>query len=67
MCPNAECQILICPDCGEEFVFTVEAQKFFERRGIGGAPKWCRSCFVEKKRAHRRIHAQNNSLKKDAY
>ena len=61
MCSNAECQILICPTCGEEFVFTADAQKFFERHGIDGAPKWCRSCFVEKKRARRRIHGKKDS------
>jgi hypothetical protein len=64
MCSNAECQILICLACGEEFVFTAEAQEFFEQRGIDGAPKWCRSCFVERKRAGRRLHGRNDSSEK---
>jgi hypothetical protein len=63
---NAECQILICPTCGEEFVFTADAQKFFEKRGIDGAPKWCRSCFVEKKRAGRQIQGKKHSPEQSA-
>ena len=37
-------QILICVDCGEEFVFPVSAQEYFEERGYANNPKRCKSC-----------------------
>ncbi len=38
-------KILICVDCGEEFVFTASAQQYFADRGITGDPKRCRNCY----------------------
>ena len=39
--------ILICVDCGEEFVFTASAQKYFAERGFTDPPKRCKSCYME--------------------
>jgi hypothetical protein len=37
--------ILVCVDCGEEFVFTASAQKYFAERGFIDPPKRCRTCY----------------------
>lgn len=37
--------ILVCVDCGEEFVFTASAQKYFADRGFIDPPKRCKSCY----------------------
>jgi hypothetical protein len=39
--------ILICVDCGEEFVFTASAQKYFAERGFTDPPKRCKACYNE--------------------
>ena len=39
--------ILICVDCGEEFVFTASAQQYFAERGFTEPPKRCKSCYNE--------------------
>ena len=39
--------ILICVDCGEEFVFTASAQEYFAERGFTDPPKRCKSCYNE--------------------
>ena len=38
--------ILVCVDCGEEFVFTASAQKYFADRGFVDPPKRCKSCYT---------------------
>ena len=43
-------RILICVDCGEEFVFTASAQEYFEDRGFQHSPKRCKSCHSKHKR-----------------
>lgn len=39
--------ILICVDCGEEFVFTASAQQYFAERGFMEPPKRCKFCYNE--------------------
>ena len=39
--------ILICVDCGEEFVFTASAQQYFAERGFLEPPKRCKFCYNE--------------------
>lgn len=48
-------KILICADCGEEFVFTASAQEYFEERGFRKAPRRCRFCHS----LHRKERQQN--------
>jgi hypothetical protein len=36
-----ETKILICADCGEEFVFTIKAQEYFAEKGYTEDPKLC--------------------------
>lgn len=48
-----EARILICSDCNEEFVFTVEAQEYFAERGYVDDPLMCKHCFTRSKRDKR--------------
>ena len=49
-------QVLVCVDCGEEFVFPVSAQEYFEEQGYNQSPKRCKSCHSKLKRARRVAH-----------
>jgi hypothetical protein len=48
-----EPRVLICSDCGEEFVFTAAAQQYFIERGFTDDPKRCKSCHTGYKRNQR--------------
>ena len=56
-------KILICADCGEEFVFTVAAQEYFAEKGYTEDPKLCKTCYMQRKREKksydRNGHAQS--------
>ncbi|MBN2226603.1 MAG: zinc-ribbon domain-containing protein [candidate division Zixibacteria bacterium] len=45
-----EPKILICEDCGEEFVFTAQAQEYFADKGYTEEPKRCKHCYMKYKR-----------------
>ena len=45
-----EVKILICAECGEEFVFTVAAQEYFAEKGYTEDPKLCKTCYMHRKR-----------------
>ena len=45
-----EDKMLICRDCGREFVFTAGEQEFFSERGFENEPRRCGEC----RRARRR-------------
>jgi hypothetical protein len=55
-------KILICADCGEEFVFTVQAQEYFAEKGYTEDPKLGKACYMlrkrEKKQQGREIHEE---------
>jgi len=46
-------KILLCVDCGEEFVFTASAQQYFAERGFREDPRRCKHCYMRLKRARR--------------
>ncbi len=48
-------RILVCEECGEEFVFTVGAQKYFEQRGFKQSPKRCKACHTKYKRDNKLV------------
>ncbi len=50
-------KILVCVECGEEFVFTVQAQEYFAERGYTEDPKRCKHCYVRHKRDKRNGHS----------
>jgi CxxC-x17-CxxC domain-containing protein len=42
-------KILVCRDCGGEFVFTAGEQEFFASRGLMNEPKRCPACRTQRK------------------
>ena len=40
---------LTCSDCGKDFTFTVDEQKFYEEKGFENEPKRCPDCRKAKK------------------
>ena len=48
-----EPRILVCCECGEEFVFTAEAQEYFVERGYTEDPRRCKACYTQFKKAQR--------------
>jgi len=57
-------KVLICTDCGEEFVFTVDAQEYFLRKGFTEEPKRCKNCYTQLKKLKRE---QQKETKKRPY
>ena len=37
-------KILVCKDCGNEFIFTAGEQEFYDEKGFQGEPTRCKSC-----------------------
>jgi CxxC-x17-CxxC domain-containing protein len=42
-------QVLICSDCGIDFVFSASEQEFFAQKGFASAPKRCSSCRAQRR------------------
>lgn len=40
---------LTCSDCGKDFTFTADEQKFYEEKGFENEPKRCPDCRKAKK------------------
>ena len=57
-------KILICTVCGEEFVFTADAQQYLAEKGFMNDPKRCKSCHIKSKREHRlgKFHHHDSSI-----
>jgi hypothetical protein len=53
-------RVLVCQACGEEFVLTSDAQEYMERQGRREIPRWCRTCYVEMKKAKRAAANEDN-------
>ncbi|RKX28926.1 MAG: cytochrome C551 [Candidatus Zixiibacteriota bacterium] len=51
-----ELKILVCCECGEEFVFTAAAQEYFAERGYTEDPKRCKTCHMKHKKSQRNNH-----------
>ncbi len=45
-----EDKVIVCRECGEEFVFTIGEQEFYAERGFDKAPQRCFTC--RKRRKH---------------
>ena len=50
---KTEPRVLICCDCGEEFIFTAGAQEYFAEHKFAGDPKRCKTCFLQYKHRQR--------------
>lgn len=57
-------KFLICVECGEEFVFTVNAQEYFAGRGYTENPKRCKHCHMKHKREKRNGHSDITIIEK---
>lgn len=53
MANGFEPRVLICCECGEEFVFTAAAQQYFAERGYTEDPKRCKTCYTQLKKSQR--------------
>ncbi|MEW5795750.1 MAG: zinc-ribbon domain containing protein [Candidatus Zixiibacteriota bacterium] len=53
MVEGFEPRVLICCECGEEFVFTAAAQQYFAERGYTEDPKRCKACYTHFKKSQR--------------
>lgn len=53
-----EPKILICCECGQEFVFTRAAQQYFAERGYMEDPKRCKTCHTKYKKSQRGQRSQ---------
>ena len=47
-------KILVCRDCGAEFVFSAGEQDFYAERGFGTEPTRCSECRRQRKQSMRR-------------
>lgn len=48
-----EDKVLVCKDCGVEFVFTASEQEFFAEKGFTNEPGRCPQCRAAKKQQTR--------------
>mgnify|MGYP001230766628 CR=1 FL=1 len=46
-------KVLVCKECGAEFVFTAGEQEFYAQRGFQNEPQRCKSCREARKNAAR--------------
>jgi len=53
-----EDKVLICKDCGKEFVFSVQEQEFFAEKGFQNEPTRCIDCRKARKQQTRRGERQ---------
>ena len=44
-----EDRVLICRDCGREYVFTAGEQEFYAEKGFQNEPVRCKDCRVNRK------------------
>jgi len=52
-------KVLVCQDCGEEFIFTAGEQEFYAEKGFENEPKRCKVCRQKRSgngRAPREMH-----------
>lgn len=51
---------IICKDCGEEFIFSVRDQEFYQQQGFNNQPVRCKACR-QKRKAERNAKPQENA------
>ena len=64
MSREPEPKILICNECREEFVFTSQAQVYFNERGYTEDPKRCKSCHTDYKKSQRGSNKKSEKTSK---
>lgn len=53
---------IVCKDCGEEFIFTVGEQNFYEEKGFTNDPVRCKECRAKKKAERNNKTNQENNV-----
>ena len=48
-----EDKVLVCKECGQEFVFSAGEQEFYAERGFQNEPQRCKKCRDARKNAAR--------------
>ena len=48
-----EDKVLVCKECGQEFVFSAGEQEFYAERGFQNEPQRCKPCRDARKNAAR--------------
>ncbi|KXG78771.1 hypothetical protein AN618_01090 [Fervidicola ferrireducens] len=46
-------KVLVCKDCGKEFVFTAGEQEFYAQKGFENEPSRCKACRDARKASRR--------------
>ena len=64
MANGFEPRILICTECNQEFVFTVQAQEYFAERGYSEDPKRCKTCHTKFKKHQRESNYKSEAASK---
>jgi len=62
-----EPKILICDECGQEFVFTGQAQEYFAERGYTEDPKRCKTCHQKYKKSQRHTRPHTSPSPSEAH
>ena len=58
-----EPRILVCVGCGEEFVFTIDAQEYwYDVKGYKDDPSYCKICHTKKKKRDREMTSQGTQI-----
>ncbi len=60
-------RVLVCKDCGQEFIFTVSEQEFFAEKGFTNDPLRCLDCRAARRRKNRETGGQGGGGQRDKY
>ena len=47
-------KVIVCKDCGQEFIFTVGEQEFYKEKGFDNEPVRCPACRRARKQQNNR-------------
>lgn len=53
-------KVLVCKDCGKEFVWTAGEQQFYAEKGFQNEPVRCKECREAKKRRNHQYGARRD-------
>ena len=54
-------KLLVCKDCGKEFLFTESEQAFYKEKGFDNEPQRCADCRRAKKQQNNNRQNNNNN------
>ncbi|MGL5042461.1 MAG: zinc-ribbon domain-containing protein [Culicoidibacterales bacterium] len=56
-----EDKTIVCKDCGNEFVFTVGEQEFYQEKGFTNEPVRCKECRDARKASRNNNNGYNRN------